>query len=101
MNDKQKLNPLPILRIENLKKSFNGFTLHIPVLEFRKGRIYGLTGPNGSGKTTLLSMLNLIEKPDTGRFFYRGEVISNNNSLGLSVRRKMAMVLENPYLFNT
>ncbi len=101
MNDKQKLNPLPILRIENLKKSFKGFTLHIPVLEFRKGRIYGLTGPNGSGKTTLLSMLNLIERPDKGRFFYRGEVISNNNSLGLSVRRKMAMVLENPYLFNT
>lgn len=93
--------PNPILSIENLKKSFNGFTLAIPHLEFHKGKIYGLTGPNGSGKTTLLSILNLLEKPDSGKIFYRGEVISSKQSERLNIRRKMAMVLENPYLFNS
>jgi len=60
---------IPILSVENLQKSFNGFSLNVPHLEFHEGKIYGLTGPNGSGKTTLLSILNLLEKPDTGNIF--------------------------------
>lgn len=95
------MDSIPILRIENLQKSFNGFTLNVPHLEFNEGKIYGLTGPNGSGKTTLLSILNLLEKPDTGKIFYKGEVISAKDSHILNIRRKMAMVLENPYLFDS
>jgi len=94
-------NMTPILSVENLQKSFNGFTLKVSHLEFHEGKIYGLTGPNGSGKTTLLSILNLLEKPDTGKIFYKGEVISAKDSHILNIRRNMAMVLENPYLFDS
>ena len=90
-----------ILRAEGLKKNLNGFNLDIPCLDFLEGKIYGLTGPNGSGKTTLLSILNFIERPDSGKLFYRRQEISGKNSHTISIRRKMAMVLENPYLFNT
>ena len=92
---------VPILSVEGLRKGFNGFNLEVPVLEFYEGKIYCLTGPNGSGKTTLLSILNLLEKPDSGRLFYRGKVISAEENQKLRIRREMVMVLENPYLFNS
>jgi molybdopterin-binding protein len=88
-----------VLRVENLKKRFNGFELVIDELRLQKGRIYGLTGPNGSGKTTLLCLLNLLEKPDSGKLYFEGEPCLRSSSTQLRIRRKMAMVLENPYLF--
>ncbi len=90
-----------ILRVEKLRKRFNGFLLDIDEINFQRARIYGLTGPNGSGKTTLLSMLNLIDKPDGGELFYEGISCSRLASKLVHIRRKMAMVLENPYLFKT
>ncbi|MEK7850705.1 MAG: ATP-binding cassette domain-containing protein [Deltaproteobacteria bacterium] len=90
----------PILRIEGVKKrQGGGFSLDIPRLEFQKGGAYSITGPNGSGKTTLLNILNLLERPDDGDiFFYEGKVTTFNS---LDIRRKMGMVMENPYLFHT
>ena len=58
------------VRVENLKKSFNGFqavddvSFSIP----EKG-ILGLLGPNGAGKTTTISMLSGLLKPDRGEIF--------------------------------
>lgn len=92
-------NDNTILRVEKIGKRFNGFSLEVDELSFQKGRIYGLTGPNGSGKTTLLCMLNLLQKPDSGDLFFKGESCLRSPSKQLSVRRNMAMVLENPYLF--
>ena len=92
---------IPILRVENLEKRVNGFTTEIPHLEFFRGKIYGFTGPNGSGKTTLISMLNLLEKPDRGRIFFDGSEIPADETRRLHMRRRMAMVLENPYMFNS
>ena len=92
---------IPILRVENLEKRVNGFTAEIPHLEFFRGKIYGFTGPNGSGKTTLISMLNLLEKPDRGRIFFDGSEVPPDEARRLPLRRRMAMVLENPYMFNS
>lgn len=90
----------PVLRVENIiKRQNSGFSLDIPRLEFQRGGAYSITGPNGSGKTTLLNILNLLEKPDDGDiFFYDGKVTPFNS---LEIRRKMGMVMENPYLFHT
>lgn len=90
----------PILRIEELKKrQGSGFALDIPHIEFQRGKIYSIIGPNGAGKTTLLNILNLLEKPDSGEIFFNEERITPANSL--EIRRRMGMVMENPYLFHT
>jgi molybdopterin-binding protein len=90
----------PALRIENLVKHHNsGFSLQIPQLEFQAGKIYGIIGPNGAGKTTLLNLLNLLETPSKGEIFFNGQKVTNSNTL--DIRRRMNLIMENPYLFHT
>ncbi|MCL2110882.1 MAG: amino acid ABC transporter ATP-binding protein [Clostridiales bacterium] len=67
---------MPILRAENLYKSFSnvnvlkgvGFTLD-------RGRVLSMIGSSGSGKTTLLRCLNFLETPDRGRIIVDEEVL--------------------------
>jgi molybdopterin-binding protein len=59
-------------------------------------------GPNGSGKTTLLNILNLLVKPDKGQIFFRDqEIINNSNSKLLGIQRKMTLVDQDPFLFQS
>ncbi len=59
-------------------------------------------GPNGSGKTTLLNILNLLVKPEEGQIFFRDqEIINNSNSKILEIRRKMTLVDQDPFLFQS
>ena len=36
-------------------------------LEIRDGEIFGLMGYSGAGKSTLLRLINLLERPDSGK----------------------------------
>lgn len=89
----------PVLRLENLIKRYeSGFVLDIPRLEFESGIIYGLVGPNGAGKTTLLNLLNLLEEPTKGEIFFQEHRPAELKPL--DIRRKMTMVMEDPFLFH-
>jgi len=60
-------NSEPVLRIENLHKSFG----HLEVLrgidmEIRKGEVVVIFGRSGSGKSTLLRCINFLEEPTEG-----------------------------------
>ena len=44
-------------KIENLNKSYKGFSLEIPNLEIPKGFATALIGENGAGKSTLMNIL--------------------------------------------
>ena len=55
-------------------------------------------GPNGSGKTTLLRMMALIDKPDGGEIYYKGEKANNSNAK--SIRGKVTMVFQRSVNFN-
>ncbi|MEN3045566.1 MAG: ABC transporter ATP-binding protein [Candidatus Hydrothermales bacterium] len=66
---------------ENLFKSFDSPNGKIEVLRgvdvcIRRGEKILIQGPSGSGKTTLLMLLSLLDKPDSGRIFFKGELIS-------------------------
>lgn len=90
----------PLLRLENIVKRYNsGFSLEIPHLEIQAGMIYSIIGPNGAGKTTLLTILDLLDEPDEGELFFKEEHVRTSNSL--EIRRKMGMVMQDPYLFHT
>lgn len=72
--------------------------LQIPKLQINQGEIVVLVGPNGSGKTTLLHVLAFLEIPQTGEIGFFGERFHKGNMLAL--RRKVGLLLQNPYLFH-
>ena len=61
---------MPILQVNNLKKSF-GKTQVLKGVSFslEKGQVLAIIGSSGSGKTTLLRCLNFLETPDTGEIW--------------------------------
>lgn len=63
---------MPLLEIEGLRKSYEGFTLDDVSFSLDPGYIMGFIGVNGAGKTTTLkSMLNMVI-PDAGKVSFFG-----------------------------
>ena len=68
----------PLLRIENLSKSFGAVSACRDIsLEITEGETHALIGPNGAGKTTLLNQLAGDLIPDNGQIFLSGEEITH------------------------
>lgn len=64
----------PILRVEDLSKSFGPTRANIGVnFTVYPGEIRALAGENGSGKSTLLSQIAGIYPPDSGSMWVGGE----------------------------
>ena len=64
----------PLIRIENVSKSFGAFQAVRDVsLTIEKGEIFALLGGSGCGKTTLLRMLAGFEDLTSGRIFIDGQ----------------------------
>jgi tungstate transport system ATP-binding protein len=69
-------------------------------LSCEKGSIMAIIGPSGAGKTTLLRIINLLDDPTRGELIIDGKKIQNlGNGELYEIRTKMAMVFQNPSLF--
>jgi tungstate transport system ATP-binding protein len=91
---------IPAYEIEGLTFSYGTVpVISLDRLEIPAGEIVGLVGPNGSGKTTLLHMLAFIEEPHQGDIRFFGQTCTESNRLVL--RRKVGLLLQNPYLFHS
>jgi tungstate transport system ATP-binding protein len=91
----------PILEVKSLEVNRGGATLvQVPSLLIQEREIFSLIGPNGAGKTTLLQTLSYLLKPFQGEIFFRGNRVETNHSV-LEYRRKLAMVFQEPLLFDT
>ncbi len=44
-----------------------------------RGQVYAIVGPSGCGKSTLLYQLGLLDRPDDGRIWINGELMSNSS----------------------
>lgn len=92
-------NP-PVLEINNLVVSRgNTFNLVIEHLEFHRGEVIAILGPNGAGKSTLLLTISKLLKPASGEIFFNG--IRFDQIDDLEFRRNIALVLQDPLLFDT
>ncbi|MGE5579485.1 MAG: ABC transporter ATP-binding protein [Bacillota bacterium] len=72
--------------------------LDVPSIEIKDGEVLAVIGPNGAGKTTLLSVLSCLEHPTKGEVLHRGNKVTRREVL--SVRRKMAVVFQEPLLLD-
>ena len=64
------------LVVEDLHKSFGRLEVLKGVsLTAAEGKVIAMIGASGSGKSTFLRCINLLETPDAGRIFVRGELI--------------------------
>jgi tungstate transport system ATP-binding protein len=90
-----------ILEVKNLKVKRGGvLVLDIPTLAFPEGKVLTLIGPNGAGKSTLLLALSRLLKSVSGDIYFRGQKIDSNHTV-VTYRRHIAMVFQEPLLFDT
>ncbi|MFY0624301.1 MAG: ATP-binding cassette domain-containing protein [Pelagimonas sp.] len=64
------------LKIKDLHKSFGSHEVIKGIsLEAQKGEVIAILGASGSGKSTFLRCINLLETPNSGEVWLRGEQI--------------------------
>jgi tungstate transport system ATP-binding protein len=90
-----------VLEGRGLRVAASGFSiLDIDTILIAEGEVLSLVGPNGAGKTTLLVALCLLTKALQGSIFFKGKKIGEEISVD-EYRKKIAMVFQEPLLFNT
>lgn len=93
--------PPPLIGIERASKSFllpdgSRFDAVRDVsLDILPGEIFGIAGRSGAGKSTLLRMMNLLERPDSGRVTVAGQELTSLTPRGLrEARRQIGMIYQ-------
>ncbi len=91
---------MEMIRTVNLHKSFGDLHVLQGVNQtIHKGEVVSIIGPSGGGKSTFLRCLNLLEKPEEGHIFFKGEEITGRGVDIDSHRQKMGMVFQHFNIF--
>ena len=95
------MQPIPIIEIKDLSKSFGSFkAVDNLSLTVNQGDIYGFLGPNGAGKSTTIRMMMSLIQPSSGYINIFGMPLSQHRS---SIARRIGAIVEKPdfYLYLT
>lgn len=90
----------PIIRIQNVTKTFSGKDNQVEALkgitlDINKGDIYGIIGMSGAGKSTLVRCLNFLEKPTSGTVLIENRDLSAMSEKELrETRTEIAMIFQ-------
>jgi polar amino acid transport system ATP-binding protein len=89
-----------VVEIKDLHKSF-GSNHVLRGIDFTvsQGEVVCVIGPSGSGKSTLLRCVNLLEVPEQGQVFVRGEEITDPDCHLDAARAGIGMVFQQFNLF--
>lgn len=89
-----------MIKIEGLNKSFGDKEVLKNInLEIDEKDVISLIGPSGSGKSTLLRCINYIEKPTSGKIYFEGKELGNEEKHIDKIREQMGMVFQQFQLF--
>lgn len=91
------------IEVRGIRKHFRKLKVLRGVdLVVQANEVVTLIGPSGSGKSTFLRCLNLLETPNAGDFYWRGQAV-NYKELGATElsahRRRTGMVFQHFNLF--
>lgn len=70
--------------------------LDLPLLDIPCGETLAVLGPSGAGKSTLLRLLNMLERPATGRITLLGQRLPSTGEAPLALRRQVTTVFQRP-----
>ncbi len=69
---------MSLLSIESITKEYEGLrALDRVSLSVARGSVKGLIGPNGAGKSTLFHLITGVEKPDSGKIYFKEREIAS------------------------
>ena len=92
---------MALISVTKLSKEYNRqYILKDIDLEIEQGEAFALIGPTGTGKTTLIRLLDLLEKPTSGRIYFDGIDVTKNERRRFDTRRRLSMVQQKPVVFN-
>ncbi len=95
-----------MINLENINKSFKQeeetvLAVKNVNLQINRSSIHGIVGYSGAGKSTLVRIINLLEKPDSGKVIVDGVELTKLNKKELREKRKeIGMIFQNFNLFN-
>lgn len=93
--------------LKNISKVFDSKQTTVEALKdinltIPKGSIFGIIGYSGAGKSTLIRMINLLEKPTTGKVIVGGIDLTQVKAKELrSYRKKIGMIFQQFHLMNS
>ncbi len=96
-----------MIKFENINKTFHLNGKDVEALKninlnINKGDIFGVIGYSGAGKSTLIRIINLLEKPDSGKIIVNGTVLNDISTKQLrEVRSHIGMIFQNFNLMNS
>lgn len=91
-----------MIKLQGVSKVFSGRAGATPVraldginLEVAAGEVFGIIGPSGAGKSTLVRVVNLLERPSSGRVMVAGIEITGLSGARLrAARRDIGMIFQ-------
>ena len=90
----------PVIRIQNLEKTFGDNTVLRDInLEVNRGEVVVVLGPSGSGKSTMLRCINRLETPTAGHIWFEDVDVCDKRTNLNEVRSRLGMVFQNFNLF--
>ncbi|OGY41614.1 MAG: macrolide ABC transporter ATP-binding protein [Candidatus Buchananbacteria bacterium RBG_13_36_9] len=71
-----------LIKLEKLDKDYVNEEVVTHVLkeidlEVRAGEFVAIMGPSGSGKSTLMHIMGFLDKPTSGKYYFKGKEVSN------------------------
>lgn len=91
---------MPLLKIENLSKSFGGLKAVSNLnIELNQGELIGLIGPNGAGKTTVFNILTGVYEKTEGHMSFMDRDVSGLKPYQVT-QRGIARTFQNIRLFD-